>query len=102
MTSNKSALHKTYLDALHKTYLAKNADYGDSFGESIKTFGLVAGVVRISDKYHRLESLLRKGDAQVKDETLKDTLMDMANYCVMLAMEMEREVDGEIGGAPCD
>lgn len=98
MTSNKSALHKTYLDALHKTYLAKNADYGDSFGESIKTFGLVAGVVRISDKYHRLESLLRKGEAQVKDETIKDTLMDMANYCVMLAME----VDGEIGGAPCD
>ena len=45
---------------------------------------------------------MRKGDAQVKDETIKDTLMDMANYCVMLAMELEREVDGELGGAPCD
>lgn len=98
MARNKAALHKTYLDTLHKTYIAKNADYGDSFGESIKTFGLVAGVVRIGDKYHRLESLLRKGKAQVKDETIKDTLIDMANYCVMLAMEME----GEDGGAPCD
>lgn len=98
MVSNKAALHKTYLDALHKIYIAKNADYGDSFGESIKTFGFVAVVVRISDKYHRLESLLRKGDAQVKDETLKDTLMDMANYCVMLAMEVENEN----GGASCD
>lgn len=72
-----------------ETYNRKNSDYGDSFGQSIGEFGFVAGVVRISDKFNRLKSLLSGKEQKVNDESVQDTLLDMANYCIMLKMEME-------------
>ncbi len=62
-----------------ETYKAKNKDYGDSFSKSYKEFGLTAPVVRISDKVERLKSLT-KADAMVKDESIRDTFIDCANY----------------------
>ena len=78
------------LDNMFTTYQAKNHDYGDSFSQSIQSYGPIAGLTRISDKFHRLESLIVKGDRMVKDEKIGDTLLDMANYCVMLKMEIEK------------
>lgn len=72
-----------------ETYNRKNSDYGDSFGQSIREFGFVAGVVRISDKFNRLKSLLSGKEQKINDESVQDTLLDMANYCIMLKMEME-------------
>ena len=75
-----------------ETYARKNSDYGDSFGQSVKEFGPVAGVVRISDKFNRLKSLLSAEKEQmVSDESIMETLTDMANYCIMLRMELENE-----------
>lgn len=68
-----------------KTYEAKNHDYGNSFEQSLDKFGLVASVVRLGDKMNRVESLTKK-KAQVKDESIKDTLLDMANYAIMTVM----------------
>ena len=71
------------------TYERKNADYGNSFGESIAEFGAVAGVVRIGDKFNRLKNLIKNPDTQrVNDESIADTLLDMANYCIMLHIEL--------------
>lgn len=78
------------LDSMFRIYEAKNHDYGDSFGQSIKSYGPIAGLTRISDKFHRLESLILKGEQKVQDESLKDTLIDMANYCVMLRMALDK------------
>lgn len=83
--------HKRLLDELSDTYARKNADYGDSFHTGFNNFGLISGVVRISDKYERLVNLVKGGKRQVNDETIRDTLMDMANYCIMSVMELERE-----------
>lgn len=73
------------------TYTRKNHDYGDSFGESITKYGPIAGLVRLSDKWNRLNSLILNGDAKVKDESIVDTLTDLACYAIMLRMEMTRE-----------
>lgn len=70
---------------LLKTYIKKNHDYGNSFEQSLDKFGLVAGVVRIGDKMNRIESLITK-KALVEDESIKDTLLDMANYCILTTM----------------
>lgn len=78
------AITTTMLD----TYIRKNHDYGDSFGEGFKEFGLMSAVIRLGDKYRRLKSLC-KDSAKVKDESVKDTLLDMANYAVMTLVEME-------------
>ena len=73
-----------------KTYAAKNHDYGNSFEQSLDKFGLVASVVRLGDKMNRIESLTKK-EAQVKDESIKDTLLDMANYVIMTVMWMDKK-----------
>lgn len=73
-----------------KTYAAKNHDYGNSFEQSLDKFGLVASVVRLGDKMNRIESLTKK-ESQVKDESIKDTLLDMANYAIMTVMWMDKK-----------
>lgn len=84
----KSERFKEITQEMAKTFEKKNHDYGDSFSQSIEEFGYVAGVVRISDKFNRLKNLMKE-EAQVSDESVIDTLTDMANYCIMLRMEME-------------
>lgn len=77
------------------TYKAKNADYGDSFSKSYQEFGLTAPIVRMSDKLERLKSL-SKTEAQVKDESIKDTLIDLGNYAFMTALELEMHSKDEV------
>lgn len=77
---------ETMLDVFKK----KNHDYGNSFDQSLDKFGLIASVVRLSDKMNRIESLINK-EAQVKDESIRDTIMDMANYCIMTAMWLNKQ-----------
>lgn len=75
-----------------KTYAAKNHDYGNSFEESLDEFGLVASVVRLGDKMNRIKSLIKK-EARVKDESIKDTLLGLANYAIMTVMWLDGEKD---------
>lgn len=72
------------------TYRKKNADYGDSFSISLDRYGSVAAHVRMSDKINRLQSLVvRKQAAQVKDESIADTFLDLACYAVMRLVYIE-------------
>lgn len=77
-----------------KTYAAKNHDYGNSFDQSLDKFGLIASIVRMSDKMNRLETLVTK-KAQVKDESIKDTLLDLANYSIMTVMWLNKNDNDE-------
>jgi hypothetical protein len=77
---------------------AKNADYAD--GEdpfqnfrSSALYGVPIGqgiIVRMGDKMQRIANLLRR-DAKVKDESILDTLSDLANYAMILRMWIESE-----------
>ena len=82
---------KDLTNEILKIYREKNADYGDSFSKSYKEFGIIAPVVRMSDKMERIKQLSKAEDIKVKDESLRDTLIDMANYALMTAVEMELE-----------
>lgn len=73
-----------------KTYAAKNHDYGNSFEQSCNKFGIIASVVRLGDKMNRIESLAIK-KAEVKDESIKDTLLDLANYAIMTVMWLNQQ-----------
>ena len=76
------------LNEMLNTYIAKNHDYGDSFGKTFAEFGIVAPVVRMNDKMERIKTLI-KLDANVK-ESIRDTLADLANYCVMTIVELDK------------
>lgn len=69
---------------LINTQKRKNADYGNSFDQTLDEFGLVASATRMSDKFNRFKSLMRCGSsARVEDEKIEDTLMDLAAYAIM-------------------
>lgn len=79
---------KAICDAMLDLYHRKNLDYGNSFGESYKEFGLKAAVIRLGDKYRRLKSLEQRENL-VENESIEDTLIDMANYAIMTLVEMK-------------
>ena len=85
---NAETMKKVY-EENYQTFLKKNADYGSSFEESLNEFGEEAGIVRIGDKYRRLVNLTKNENRVL--ESKADTLKDMANYCLMLAVWMEGE-----------
>lgn len=71
------------LDSMLQTYIKKNHDYGDSVNKSLNEEGLVAARVRMGDKWNRFKTLSKGEETLVKDESIKDTLLDLALYCVM-------------------
>ena len=85
-TKNKADKHKTICKELSDIYKKKNHDYGDSFAILYEKFGMQSTVIRLWDKLLRLETLLDQ-DRQVEDESIEDTLKDLANYCIITLME---------------
>jgi hypothetical protein len=82
--------HKKICDALNKTYIQKNKAYGNSFTDTFEKLGLISAVTRITDKYNRLVNLTVNPNVNTGDESIKDTLLDMANYCIMTYMELDK------------
>ena len=93
MGNNKVKQFKDIVESMAQLYEKKNADYGDSFGVSVKKYGLISALTRISDKFNRLEKLVLKQDRQVDDERLEDTLLDLESYCVMTVIELADRED---------
>ena len=73
------------------TYKKKNADYGNSFSETIQEFGFIPAVARINDKLKRVKNMVKGNDMNIKDESMRDNLMDIANYCVLTIMELDNQ-----------
>jgi hypothetical protein len=88
---NKVEKHQGVCEELNALYARKNADYGDSFSRTFAEYGMAVSCIRLSDKIERLKRLT-KAEAQVKDESIRDTLVDLANYAIMSIMEVD---DGE-------
>jgi hypothetical protein len=88
---DKTIEHDVICQKLTELYINKNRDYGDSFGNGFKEYGMLMPVIRLEDKLNRVKSLI-KNEAAVKDESLIDTLMDLANYSIMTIIELEGEI----------
>ena len=81
------------------TFKSKNADYGNSFSQLYQEFGdngIITAAVQISHKYHRFMNLA-KGTSTKVNESLRDTLLDLANYCILTVMELDKAKEREIG-----
>lgn len=83
----KVDIHKRICEELNALYACKNADYGDSFTRNYNEFGIVYPIIHLQEKLDRIKALRNK-DAQVVDESITDTLMDLANYSIMTLVEM--------------
>ena len=89
-----------YMDVINKlkeTFLKKNHDYGSSVKKNYDKFeaygkneGLKYVFGRIAEKHDRLENLIYGDHAnQVTDESVEDTLLDMANYAILAAVSIQ-------------
>lgn len=90
--SSKIEKHQRICEELNRIYERKNNDYGDSFHISFVEERMAMARIRLGDKFNRFKTLSR-GNAtqQVNDESIRDTLIDPANYAIMTILEMENE-----------
>ena len=75
-----------------KIHRAKNSDYGNSYELSARLLKrpVVEGLLhRMSDKLARACRLARGHNAQVTDEALTDTLMELTNYAVLAILALD-------------
>jgi hypothetical protein len=68
-------------------FAKKNADYGDAFAD----YGPVGVIVRMGDKIRRLQNITKNSVSFVKDESIRDTLIDLHNYAAMAVMLIDEE-----------
>jgi hypothetical protein len=77
-------LQKVQKEALD-LFVKKNADYGDAFAK----YGVIGVLMRIEDKLQRSLSITKNGVNLVKDEGIRDTLIDLHNYAAMAVMLLD-------------
>ena len=83
--------HKEICKELNSIYETKNNDYGDSFSKTFTEYGLTMPCILLEDKLNRLKALNKNKEHKVKDESIKDTLMDLANYAIMTLIEFDEK-----------
>lgn len=96
MNEDKVMRHKELCDGLNALYARKNHDYGDSFHQTFVEEGLAMARIRLGDKFSRFKTLSRisptdSAQQQVTDESIRDTLLDLANYAIMTVLELDQE-----------
>lgn len=98
---NKYECHSSICSKLNDIYIRKNKDYGDSFAIVRKNIPNSV-LVRLWDKLLRLNNLMQNNDNHLVDESIEDTLMDMANYCIMELVERAVEAESEVNKHECN
>ena len=87
--SPKVERHARICKEINDLYERKNHDYGDSFHQTFTEEGMAMARIRLGDKFSRFKTLSRSGEQKVNDESIRDTLIDLANYAIMTVLEME-------------
>lgn len=96
-------MEKIYKE-MNELFVRKNHDYGNSFHRTFAEEGYATSRIRLADKIYRVEQL-GKGDIALVEESLRDTLVDLANYAVLTAMEsvsIPDQTDAEVHRLVCD
>lgn len=99
-TNTYTPYEQKYMEVIEKlknTFLKKNHDYGSSVKKNYDKFesygkneGLKYVFGRIAEKHDRLENLIYGNHTnQVTDESIEDTLLDMANYAILAAVSIQ-------------
>lgn len=94
--------HRKMCDKMVEITARKNSDYS-LFDDPFYNFKLceLIGVAstmqgfltRMLDKISRINSFAHKGKLEVKEESVQDTLLDLANYCILLSGFITSEMD---------
>ena len=75
---------------LKELYVRKDTKYGGSFHKQFQNFGINSAVMRLGDKYERIKILTAGNVNDCDDESIIDTLQDLANYAILTLIELKR------------
>lgn len=93
LIEEKAKRHREVLAFLNEMYRVKNHDYNDAYAfwrKEVPGYG----IGRLGEKFERLVTLIRDGD-EGKEESIEDTLLDLANYAIIEYIERERQKNEE-------
>lgn len=77
-------------------YKQKNERYGNSFERTLDEWdSLIPIGLRLSDKMSRLQEILKDPSLATSDESLRDTLVDIANYATMSVSYLDSKAGTE-------
>lgn len=76
-------------NGMYDTFKAKNHDYGNSFSELFAECGMTYAYGHMAEKLKRVKSLM-SDEAKVKGESMRDSLLDLANYAILTIMELDK------------
>ena len=89
LPKTKTERHSDICKEINALYARKNHDYGDSFYQTFTEEGMAMPRIRLGDKLARFKSLTKSEVQEVKDESIRDTLIDLANYAIMTVLELD-------------
>ena len=102
--------HKYFCDKMITITKAKNADYTGGADDPFANFTNVKAcgganteqgfLFRMNDKIMRISSFVEKGELLVKDESVQDTLHDLANYCALMSGYIQSKKNENNSGKP--
>ena len=81
--SARNTIFNEILENIKYIHDKKNDDYKDSYSDTMKRFGMKSGLVRIYDKFNRIENILNS-DKAANFESAEDNLQDLATYAIMM------------------
>ncbi len=91
MENQKTNISEIFTECI-SIFEKKNHDYKGAFAKRYSKRGLSYCVDKISEKCDRIEALADE-EAEVEDETIEDTLLDLINYSAM-TLDLIRQENG--------
>ena len=82
---------KMILKNMEDLYVKKNSNYGNSFEKLYAELGPISGLVPLHNKLDRITNLVKGGKNNF--ESLEDSVIDLANYSIMLLIELQKEAE---------
>ena len=82
-SARTNTIFNEILENIKYTHDKKNDDYKDSYSDTMKRFGTKSGLVRIYDKFNRIENIFNS-DGKANFESAEDNLQDLATYAIMM------------------
>ncbi len=97
--------HAEVCDYLKDLTKRKNSDYNNNTKDAFSNFSSVelrnittterGFLTRMNDKFNRIISLVNSDIALVEDEKIEDTLLDLANYAILMNIYMKNKKNEE-------
>jgi hypothetical protein len=69
----------------------KNADYGSSYDKSVEKYGEVVSLIRIGDKFNRIDNLIMSDSQGLVEEKIEETLLDLVGYGIIELVRRRRK-----------